>query len=42
MKNNKTLYGRIIYGIKSGWNMPYLPEHIYKLNNTSISSRLLL
>jgi hypothetical protein len=31
--NNKTLYSRIIFGIKSGWNMPYLPEHILKLNN---------
>ena len=34
MKNsNKTIYSRIIYGIKSGWNMPYLPDHINKLNN---------
>ena len=30
--NNKTLYSRIIFGIKSGWNMPLLPDHIIRLN----------
>ena len=30
--NNKTLYSRIIFGIKSGWNLPILPDHIIRLN----------
>lgn len=27
----KTILSRILYGIKSGWNLPVLPEHILKL-----------
>ena len=32
-KNNKTLRKRIWSGIKDGWNIPTLPEHISKLDN---------
>ena len=31
MKGKKTLFNRMIYGIKSGWNLPIYPDHIIAL-----------
>ena len=33
-KNEKTLRSRVWYGIKSGWDLAVLPDHIAKLDNT--------
>ena len=33
--NKKKIYTRIIFGIKSGWNLPILPDHIIRLNQKS-------
>ena len=34
--NNKTFSQRIWFGIKSGWDMPILPDHIIKLERENI------
>ena len=39
--NNKTLSQRIWFGIKSGWEMPILPDHIIKLERENIYIKIL-
>ena len=30
---NRTIFSRIMIGIKKGWNTPTLPQHLIELNN---------
>ena len=39
--NNKTLSQRFWFGIKSGWEMPILPDHIIKLDRENIYIKIL-
>ena len=39
--NNKTFSQRIWFGIKSGWDMPILPDHIIKLERENIYIKIL-
>ena len=30
---NRTIFSRIMVGVKKGWNTPSLPQHLIELNN---------